>query len=168
MKSITIEKLDGARRQLETATTLFFENGDPVSIHSLASAAYDVIDGVNQKRGHKEMFVKRRYTQLPGHPKRSLLNSAQNFFKHADNDPEGEMEFFPEMTEAILADACKTYMELTGKQVALFHWMWWWFACREGAKGFDFPDDRRGFLKDLLGLFAKGDRPGFLLRCADG
>ena len=132
------------------------------------SAAYDVIDNVNQSRGGKEMFVKRRYTQLPGRPNRSALNSVQNFFKHADNDPDGELEFFPEMTEPIMADACKTYMELTGEKVALFHCMMWWFKSREGAEGFDFPAEKRGLLRDLLGFFARDDRNGFLLRCAAG
>jgi hypothetical protein len=147
---------------------LFFENGDPVAIHTLACAAYDVIDNVNQSRGGKEMFVKRRYTRLPGRPNRAALNSVQNFFKHADNDPDGELDFFPEMTEPIMADACQTYMEMTGETVALFHCMCWWFKSREGVAGFDFPAEKRGFLHDLLALFAQGDRAGFLLRCAAG
>jgi hypothetical protein len=168
MESINIRKLEAARRQLETAIALFFESGDPVSIHTLASAAYDVIDNVNQSRGGKGMFVKRRYTQLPGRPSRSLLNSAQNFFKHADEDPEEEMEFFPALTEAMMADACKTYLEMTGEKVALFHYMRWWFHSREGAEGLDFPAEKRGFLHDLLGFFAKGDRKGYLLRCVLG
>jgi hypothetical protein len=168
MQSLKIPKLDAARRQLEAAISLFFENGDPVAIHTLACAAYDIIDNVNHSRGGKDMFVKRRYTQLPGRPSRAVLNSVQNFFKHADNDPEAELEFFPEMTEPIMADSCKTYMEMTGQSVALFHCMMWWFKSREGAEGFDFPEEKRGFLQNLLALFAQGDRPGFLLRCAAG
>jgi hypothetical protein len=166
MHSLRLGKLDAARRQMEAAIALFFQNGDPVAIHTLASAAYDVIDNVNQSWGGKEMFVKRRYTRLPGRLTRAELNSVQNFFKHADNDPEAEIEFFPEMTEPIMADACKAYMEISGESVALFHCMMWWFKSREGTDGFDFPPEKRGFLQDLLALFAKGDREGFLLRCA--
>mgnify|MGYP001581773305 CR=1 FL=1 len=168
MESVRIPKLEAARRQLESAITLFFENGDPVAIHTLACAAYDVIDNVNHSRGGKDMFVKRRYTQMPERPNKATLNSVQNFFKHADKDPEGELEFFPEMTEPIMADACKTYMEMTGEKVALFHCMMWWFKSREGYKGFDFPEEKRCLLHDLVDLFAKGDRSGFLLRCAVG
>jgi hypothetical protein len=168
MECIRIRKLDAARRQLETAIDLFFENGDPVAIHTLACAAYDIIDNVNDSRDGKEMFVKHRYTQLPGRPNRAALNSVQNFFKHADNDPEGELQFFPEMTEPIMADACRTYMQMTGQSVALFHCINWWFKGREGAEGFDFPTEKQGFLHDLLALFAQRDRPGFLLRCAVG
>jgi hypothetical protein len=116
MQSLRIPKLGAARRQLEAAISLFLDNGDPVAIHTLACAAYDIIDNVNHSRGGKDMFVKRRYTQLPGRPSRAVLNSVQNFFKHAANDPAEELEFFPEMTEPIMADGCKTYLEMRGNR----------------------------------------------------
>jgi hypothetical protein len=168
MESTKITKLEAARRQLESAIALFFQDGDSVSIHTLACAAYDVIDNVNRSRGGKEMFVKRRYIQLPGRMSRAALNSVQNFFKHADNDPDDELEFFPEMTEPFLVDACKTYMEMTGESVPLFHCMMWWFTSRGGPDGFDFPAERRGFLQDLIALFESGNRTGFLLRYMAG
>jgi hypothetical protein len=40
---ITISKFDAARRQLNTAITLWFADGDPVAIHTLAYAAYEII-----------------------------------------------------------------------------------------------------------------------------
>jgi len=89
MEPLKIKKLDAAKSQLETAILLFFDDGDPISIHTLACAAYDIIDGVNQHRGGKEMWVKRRYTQLRGRPTRADINDVQNFLKHADRDPEG-------------------------------------------------------------------------------
>ena len=42
-----------------------------------------------------------------------LLNEAQNFFKHADIDSNGILEFSPEQTESFLYDATRIYMELT-------------------------------------------------------
>ncbi len=57
-----LTKIDVARRQLATAIQLFFENGDPVSIYSLAANAWEVIDVLcnnaqvasisNETRGH--------------------------------------------------------------------------------------------------------------------
>jgi hypothetical protein len=41
-----ITKLDAARRQLETAIKLYFDEGDPGSIQTLCSAAYN---GLEQK-----------------------------------------------------------------------------------------------------------------------
>ena len=40
MESLTIPKLEAAKRQLETAIALFFDHGDPVSIHTLAVQRY--------------------------------------------------------------------------------------------------------------------------------
>ncbi len=114
MESLAIKKMDAAKRQLETAILLHFDHGDPVSVHTLACAAYDIIDGVNQHRGSKEMWVKRRYTQLPGRPTRGDINEVQNFLKHANRDPEGTLDFFPLMTGPMLADASRTYIESTG------------------------------------------------------
>jgi hypothetical protein len=41
---IVVTKLDAARRQLKTAIKLWFEDGDPVAIHTLIVAAYEIID----------------------------------------------------------------------------------------------------------------------------
>ena len=38
LQKLHVTKLDAARRQLETAITLWFHDGDPVSIHTLAAA----------------------------------------------------------------------------------------------------------------------------------
>lgn len=168
MHSLKIPKLEAARRQLDTAIALFSQSGDPVSIHTLACAAYDVIDNVNQSRGRTETFVKRRYTKQPGKLSVAAINAVQNFFKHANRDPDGELEFFPEMTEPIMADACRTYMDMTGQSVAIFDCFLWWFKSREGTAGFDFPPEKHGLLRELLALFASGDRAGFFLRCAAG
>jgi hypothetical protein len=49
-KGLRIGKLDAARRQLETAIILWFTDGDPVAIHTLAFAAYEIIHVVSKKR----------------------------------------------------------------------------------------------------------------------
>jgi hypothetical protein len=47
---ITVTKLEAAQRQLRTAIRLWFEGGDPVSIHTLAFAAYEIAHVVSKKR----------------------------------------------------------------------------------------------------------------------
>jgi hypothetical protein len=47
---ITVTKIDAAKRQLRTAIRLWFEDGDPVSIHALAFAAYEIAHVVSKKR----------------------------------------------------------------------------------------------------------------------
>jgi hypothetical protein len=48
--SIKISKLAAARRQLATAIELWFIDGDPVAIHTLAFAAFEVIRTISKKR----------------------------------------------------------------------------------------------------------------------
>ena len=40
LRKLAITKLDAARRQLETAITLWFHDADPVSVHTLVMAAH--------------------------------------------------------------------------------------------------------------------------------
>ena len=50
IKSLTISKLDAAKRQLETYIRLYFHSGDPVAMHTLTAAAFGIIRDLNEKR----------------------------------------------------------------------------------------------------------------------
>jgi hypothetical protein len=50
---LKIGKLDAARRQLKTAIALWFTGGDPVAVHALAFAAYEIIHTISKKRDPK-------------------------------------------------------------------------------------------------------------------
>jgi hypothetical protein len=58
MKKIEISKLDAAKRQLKTAINLYFSYGDPVSIHTLASAAREILYDLNKKHSGMPIPVK--------------------------------------------------------------------------------------------------------------
>ena len=45
----------------------------------------------------------------------SSLRKLQNFLKHADKDPNGELEFNTEFTELLIYDACQLYSSINGK-----------------------------------------------------
>jgi hypothetical protein len=91
MAAITISKLDAGRRQLETAITLWFNDGDPVSTHTLACAAYEIIHVVSSARNRTrdllfdKLVVKDEYRSAWN----QRLKEPANFFKHARNDPDG-------------------------------------------------------------------------------
>jgi hypothetical protein len=50
-------KVDVARTQLKTAIRLWFHDGDPVSIHTLAYAAYEIIHFVSKKRNRTKQLI---------------------------------------------------------------------------------------------------------------
>jgi hypothetical protein len=93
---IRVSKLDAARRQLRTAITLWFTNGDPVSVHTLAFAAYDVFHTVSKKRDPNRRdrlfdtdYIKDEYRR----DWHDLIKKNAHFFKHADRDPDGVLDF---------------------------------------------------------------------------
>lgn len=123
-KDLIISKLDAARRQLEIAIRLYFQNGDPVSIHTLTAAAYNVICDINNKRGGDSMLIKKKIFEYvkPEFQKefRDKMNEAENFFKHADRDHDATLTFNPDQSEMLILDACSQYYKLTGENLPLF------------------------------------------------
>lgn len=144
MKNITISKLDAAKRQLETVIRLYFFDGDPVSIHTLTSAAYNVIRDVNVKRGGGPMLVKDKAIEFvkPEYREefRKSLNNAENFFKHANKDHDQTLDFNPDQSEMLIWDAISTYSNLTGETPPLFKIFQAWIACNK-PEMFDLPSE---------------------------
>ena len=83
-----ITKLEAAKRQLDCALELFFNEKDAISIHTLACAAHQVIHDSNRDQNGPELLFDHRDTADPSVKEtKKLLHSQYNFFKHADNDP---------------------------------------------------------------------------------
>lgn len=110
-----ITKIAAARRQLTTAIRLFFDGGDRVSVYSLASNAWEVID-VLCTSANVESFSKQARENLPdGHTLNHYINEpCRNFFKHAkqDPDPDSSVELLESNVAAILFLAVEDYMRL--------------------------------------------------------
>ncbi len=83
---------------------LYFHEADPVSIHILTGAAYDVLRDVSRTHYDVQMIkdwapdmIKPEYVK----EFRNGFNRAQNFFKHADRD--GEATLVKRTAESALA-----------------------------------------------------------------
>ncbi len=139
--AIEITKLEAARRQLETAIRLYFSNGDQISIHTLAAASYNVIRDIVRKKKLGAMIVKDLSVQHAKPEFRKVvskaLNAAENFFKHADKDPEASFNFLPAQTEFLIFDAEVMYQKLTGRVSPLFLAFRGWFMMTH-QKSFNF------------------------------
>lgn len=162
-----VSKLDAAKRQLETSIHLYFSYGDPVSVHTLAAAAYNVIHDLNEKRGGEKM-LKDMWQLLDTEDAalfRKHINEAENFLKHADRDPDGLLELSPQWTEVLLLDASMRYCVLTDEQPAALQLFINWFVVRHPnvfrespeiaalLKKIDLralPEDRREYFKAFL------------------
>jgi hypothetical protein len=83
-----VTKLDSARRQLVTAIRLFFNGGDLVSVYSLASNAWELIDALCTEAHVKSFSKQTRENLQAGHTLKFYVNEpCRNFFKHASQDP---------------------------------------------------------------------------------
>ena len=142
--SFKITKLDAAKRQLETVIRLYFSSGDAVSIHTLTSAAYNVIRDVGRRRGASPMLVKDQMLDYvkPEFQKefRDKLNEAENFFKHADRDHEDTLDFNLQGSEILIIDACSQYYKLTEEWPPLFQLFQGWYMANH-LKLFNLPPE---------------------------
>lgn len=128
-----ISKLDAAKRQLETAIKMFLLDADPVATHTLTAAAHQVLTDIGKARSVSSIFKEEALYLIRDEHKAKylhLLSRAENFFKHADKDPEGQIEFNPEVTGSYLMDAIVIYKKLTSEQVPLMIAFLTWFSLK--------------------------------------
>lgn len=95
MTKETISKTDAACRQLDTAITLWFQESDPVPIHTLACASHQIIcDIIRHRRGCDPLFdspyIKTGFKTVA----QKYFHKHYNFFKHATRDPNKSIDFY--------------------------------------------------------------------------
>ncbi|SRR6266571_89482 len=110
---IVVDKLDAARRQLESAITMFFEDWDVVSQHTLISAAYGVLYDLSKHHGIGGS-VKDSPLVRPEDRKGfiSAIHLPQNFFKHAREDCGAKLTFRYQVSHFFLFDAIRLFVLL--------------------------------------------------------
>lgn len=174
MPDIEIGKLDAARRQLDVAVRIFFSHGDEIALHTLAAAARNVLFDLCSHRKVKppmsidslvEDFTKPEHRDLI----RRKLRQPENFFKHADRDPEERLIFNSEAIEFRLLEAVEAYLALTRESVPIFQtYRAWWMLknqdilthlpadLRAKMGRIQYTDrDRQRFLTDMLPIMSK-------------
>jgi hypothetical protein len=106
-------KLEVARRQLREAIWLFFHERDAITIHTVAAAAHQILDDLARLKGIESI----RHNSAVRKDREKfwikILNATQNFSKHADKDPEGTLDFNPELQHFFIIDAIQLYAHLS-------------------------------------------------------
>jgi hypothetical protein len=106
-RKIRITKIEAAKRQLHCAIETWFLQADEISTHTLTFAAFTIIEDICKCRGiareslYNPDFVKDEYHR----DWQKLLKVGPNFFKHANKDSEGDIEFAPVATTMFLMSA---------------------------------------------------------------
>lgn len=127
---IYVSKLDSAKRQLEMAIRLFLSYEDIISVHTLTAAAHQILKDLSNKQG-KESAIKDGLMKRVKPEKRkefwNMINDPENFFKHADRDPEGLLKFYTGNTEMLLWDVCLMYQNLVDELPPLVRIYYLWY-----------------------------------------
>ena len=100
-----------------------------ISVHTLTTASLQILADIGVKTGVESMvknpqFIrpeKRKYVA-------DLMNEPQNFFKHADRDPDGVLEFHPASTPFYVIDAVLLHQKLSGATMSACKAFHVWFS----------------------------------------
>ena len=97
---LTISKIEAADRQFNAGVESYFSGKDPLIAHALIAASLNIYGDLSTRKGVESWLQKAVADNgLDVAYARSLFNRAWNFFKHADRDPDGVLQFDPVDTE---------------------------------------------------------------------
>jgi hypothetical protein len=128
----TLTKLEVAERQLRVAIRLFFERKDVVAVHTLAAASRDLLNDLAKRKGIKSFSTMIEDIVRPEKLKefREAFRRPQNFFKHADRDAEGQIDFYYEGTKFFILEAVINYGWVTGSHFLEAQMFYAWFLIK--------------------------------------
>ena len=95
---------------MDSAIALYFDEGDPVSVHTLVGAAHILIDLCTAAK--QESVIQRHVRPEKRWEFEGAIREPQNFLKHADKYPDAVLDFEPHATELMLLLDIETYREL--------------------------------------------------------
>ena len=132
-----LTKLEIARRQLATAIDLFFADRDLVSVYSLATNSWEVIDVLCRNAGIESLSIQARENVPAGNElKVNYVNVPyRNFFKHADRDSEQTLPPLPDaQVEGVLFLALEDYIRLNSRSPVQFQVFQLWYLAKYPEK----------------------------------
>jgi len=130
MAKLKVNKSEAARRQLDSAIRMLFQNDDPIAIHTLCMAAFRILRDLAEKRGDSDIHKFTKAIIKPGMEKEfwAVLQGPANFFKHADRDADAILdEVDEEVNDIAMLLTCHYYQslghQLTPEMMVLRLWV---------------------------------------------
>lgn len=145
-----ITKLESARRHLDEAIKLYFESRDPLAIHTLASAAQGALRDIAKATGATRLSILHDHPDIREDHRKdwiNALNAPRNFFKHADRDPQGTLEFDESDNILTLLDAVLLYWNVSGEHLSSANVFMGWFTTSH-------PEMRSAISDNKIGEYA--------------
>lgn len=140
-----LTKVEVAQRQIDVAIRMFFHSDDEVSIHTLAASGRNVLVDLCHRKGLEPPVLLDTMVRTfirPEHQKavREKAREAENFFKHADRDPENEYDFPVGSTAFKLFEGVEAFQALTGRSTPEMEvFRTWWLVQNKDAVSDEAP-----------------------------
>jgi hypothetical protein len=125
---LRLSKLEVAQRQLNVAIRLLFANDDPVAVHTLVGAASTIFSDLVEVHHPSESWDKHAQEANSLTPKAyfRIMRKAQNWFKHATDDPDSVLDFDPIQTDSVIFGAVMNAFKLAPlSNEAAIYAMWY-------------------------------------------
>lgn len=147
---LQVGKLDAANRQLDNAIDLFFREGDEVCIHTLVGAASILLTDLLESHAPDRSWDRHAQTANALSPSQyfSVVRNAQNFLKHAREDPSAILDFDQVETEELMMLAVMNSGELQDLSIPQSVYQLWYLGARAQTLGQEFP-----FVREALEFF---------------
>ena len=130
MSKIKVNKPDSAKRQINLASKLLFNEEDPIGIHTIAMAGFPIVRDLAKDIPDHQLEDSFSKIIKPGMEGEfwAAINRPSNFFKHAEKDPYEILSDVEEtLNDSILFLASMWYQELgyelTPEMKALISWV---------------------------------------------
>jgi len=117
VEQVLVTKQSVAASQLESAIWLWFQEGDPISVHTLAVAAHDCFHALLRHAGKSsdwEDWVKSKSKEF-----QKQMRVSQNFFKHGHKELKAKLLYPTIQGEMLMMDAVTCYELLHNKPTGL-------------------------------------------------
>jgi hypothetical protein len=153
-RKLVISKMDAAGRQLETAIRLYFNGGDPVSIHTLGAAAHTLLRGLASAA-----IVPLELEDFPmaeGLKARfkAAIDECRDVAGNAPGGADDLFDFDPALAPFFIFDAISNYQALGGEIGTPFSAFRGWF-CALHMDEFLFMEEDRAYLMKMKNRYAE-------------
>lgn len=146
MERKPVTKLEAAKRQLDTAIKLYFDNEDSLSVHTLAYASFKILFDLYPSF-HSDGYAA-KIDELIQQPKLgwSRFNRTANFLKHADRDPMDELKHHDaDHVEGTIGLAACLYRRIAGDFTPRMRGFDCWTEALH-PEAFDIPPDPDSYI----------------------
>ena len=148
-----VTKIDAARRQLDSAIGLFFSQGDPIAVATLAYNALEISATLARQSGAFDWTTFEDVAQslgTTGAEARRIVHHPRNFFKHADRDQDDVLPSWTDNDiEHLLALTVIQFGEVAERSAEMWSALIWYYATHPDVKA---PSG--GGLEELVNEFS--------------